>query len=382
MKDSMECAQLQILRQFFKSLAAQGFQRPPGMSAEKFITLLSEFNLLSSQEKESLLSAYSSLRYQEIAVEQVSWEEMETLFQSFPSRIETLSVPDLDQLKNALCPPPPRFEASLPTTPPAPTVPTPKKSTESSVTTAPKSTHPKSSLFPLNFSFSPLQLGLLLLGVGILFGVTGLVVGVTNDGDLEQDVRHLAETLGLQSYLKPHKPNPYLKRILRRRRLRLREQNLRYQVSLKPSDASAWSALANFSAFHHRYGDAILFYQRSLKLNPRHVVSLNNLAWLYCTSSDPYFRSPRQGLALAEQAYKIDPAPFVIDTLAEAYFLHGKLDQAIKLQKVAIQKAQKLLKKRLRVDGGIKHYSRHLQKFLLAKRYHEQRLARIKISRD
>lgn len=60
----------------------------------------------------------------------------------------------------------------------------------------------------------------------------------------------------------------------------------------------------------------------------------NNLAWLYATATDPAFRDPAQALALARRANALSrgESPYILDTLAEAYFINGEYETALRLE--------------------------------------------------
>ncbi len=67
--------------------------------------------------------------------------------------------------------------------------------------------------------------------------------------------------------------------------------------------------------------------------------SLNNLAWALATSPDPAFRNPAAALDYAQKAVKAEkdhPRPYILDTLAEAYYVNGQYENAIKTEQEAI----------------------------------------------
>ena len=69
---------------------------------------------------------------------------------------------------------------------------------------------------------------------------------------------------------------------------------------------------------------------------PKDAGALNALAWLYLTSDDLSLRDPQRGLDLALRAVAIIRAPAILDTLAEARFQTGSPDEAVKLEKEAL----------------------------------------------
>lgn len=74
-------------------------------------------------------------------------------------------------------------------------------------------------------------------------------------------------------------------------------------------------------------------FRDALAKQPEHVAALNNLAWVLTTQKRP------GGVALAERALAKQPGmPSILDTLAQALMVEGKLDRAAEVQLQAIQK--------------------------------------------
>lgn len=82
---------------------------------------------------------------------------------------------------------------------------------------------------------------------------------------------------------------------------------------------------------------AARFLERAVELDPYNADALNNLAWLYVTSKNKKFYHPRIGLKLAKKAASIKQAPYILDTLAEAYFANGQRAKAIETIKKALK---------------------------------------------
>ncbi|WP_456434339.1 M48 family metalloprotease [Thermosulfuriphilus sp.] len=102
---------------------------------------------------------------------------------------------------------------------------------------------------------------------------------------------------------------------------------------------------------------AVETLEEALRMAPEDPEILNNLAWLYLTIEDPARRNPFRALDLALKAAQISPDAYVLDTLALAYFENGQIDEAIRLEKMALKKARK----------NKDHYRRQLKRFLKAK---------------
>lgn len=88
------------------------------------------------------------------------------------------------------------------------------------------------------------------------------------------------------------------------------------------------------------YAKAEAALRRSLETFPDDATALNNLAWLYATSPPP-FRKPELALDLALRAASRDQAPYILDTLAEAYYVNGLPEQALATIRQALLKEPK-----------------------------------------
>jgi len=67
---------------------------------------------------------------------------------------------------------------------------------------------------------------------------------------------------------------------------------------------------------------------------------LNNVAWAFATSSNPGVRNPAAALDYALKAVKAEkdkPRPHILDTLAEAYYVNGQYDMAVKTEQQALE---------------------------------------------
>ncbi len=80
--------------------------------------------------------------------------------------------------------------------------------------------------------------------------------------------------------------------------------------------------------------------QKALEGDPEDATTLNNLAWLYATSPPPYLK-PEAALELALRAAARDPAPYILDTLAEAYYANGQAEEALETIRKALLKEPK-----------------------------------------
>jgi membrane associated rhomboid family serine protease len=68
----------------------------------------------------------------------------------------------------------------------------------------------------------------------------------------------------------------------------------------------------------------------------------NSVAWAYATSSDPAIRNPELALKYARKAVEAEtdhPNPGHLDTLAEAYYVNQRYEEAVQAEKQALQLA-------------------------------------------
>lgn len=89
-----------------------------------------------------------------------------------------------------------------------------------------------------------------------------------------------------------------------------------------------------------RIGEARAILESAMEQAPDNPHILNNLAWLYATSPPPDFQ-PERSLELAVRAVELDPLPHILDTLAEAYFVNSRYEEALKAIEEALKKETK-----------------------------------------
>jgi Tfp pilus assembly protein PilF len=105
-----------------------------------------------------------------------------------------------------------------------------------------------------------------------------------------------------------------------------------------PSTAEGHVALADLCGEQKLYPEAIQHYEAALRLQPDFAVAHNNLGWLYATAEDPKYRHAQQALEHARRAVELSQwkEAAYIDTLAEALYVNGKFDEAVKVQTKAL----------------------------------------------
>jgi hypothetical protein len=85
---------------------------------------------------------------------------------------------------------------------------------------------------------------------------------------------------------------------------------------------------------------ASLAYELLLAYQPEDALTLNNLAWLYLTTNDPAVHNSKRGLELATHAISLRRSAEFLDTAAEAHFQAGNPQEAVTLEKEALQETQ------------------------------------------
>lgn len=101
------------------------------------------------------------------------------------------------------------------------------------------------------------------------------------------------------------------------------------ELARNPHQPDLLTLLGDIHQSRERFAEAAAAYEEAIALDPRQARALNNLAWLYATSGQPELRDPVRALALARRAAALDPAPHVIDTLAESYYVNGLFAEAV-----------------------------------------------------
>jgi Zn-dependent protease with chaperone function len=125
----------------------------------------------------------------------------------------------------------------------------------------------------------------------------------------------------------------------RRMSTHLMERIIERELERSPDNPELYRRLGDVNYAKNRYAAAADAYRKALELKPDDSAALNNLAWLYATAETEDLRNPEKALSLALEAAARDPSPHVLDTLAEAYYINGLFDQAVKIGRLALEKA-------------------------------------------
>ncbi len=84
--------------------------------------------------------------------------------------------------------------------------------------------------------------------------------------------------------------------------------------------------------------ESLAAYEKALAMEPDNPETLNNLAWLLTTATDPTVPDPGRALFLAKQASSLRPtAGYILDTLAAAYWANNMIDEALDTERTAIK---------------------------------------------
>jgi len=111
--------------------------------------------------------------------------------------------------------------------------------------------------------------------------------------------------------------------------------------------------LGDFYYAGQDFAKAIRAYGHAIELAPDSAHALNNLAWLYATCNDDFFRDHETALRLAQQAASIQQAPHILDTLSECLYVNGRVEEAIATATEALAAASE----------NHLYYEKQLQKF-------------------
>ena len=100
----------------------------------------------------------------------------------------------------------------------------------------------------------------------------------------------------------------------------------RRAARLRPDDPENWMAIGDIQFERGSYAVAARCFRRALKVAPRHVGALNNLAMTFLERNKDLGEAER----LAQEALREESPlkPYVLDTLAKIYEREGRLREA------------------------------------------------------
>ncbi len=162
---------------------------------------------------------------------------------------------------------------------------------------------------PLYFARHNKKVGRLFILVIFLFIITGVLVG---RGNYEEMAKAAAYEKVVLNLLRTEANNPLL---------HLEMGNILYKKG--------------------HLGPARRHYEKAMELSPEDPTILNNLAWLLVTGGETGPEERKKALELAKRAVGLKREPAFLDTLAEAYFVNGMVEEAIVVAKEALLLADK-----------------------------------------
>jgi tetratricopeptide (TPR) repeat protein len=108
------------------------------------------------------------------------------------------------------------------------------------------------------------------------------------------------------------------------------------------SDSSIYQTdLADALQFQGQWEEAASVYRDAVGLNSRYARAYMNAAWLMATCPDKKYRNLDLALSAAKKGLELEGEPTVrgLDTLATAYAANGKMAEAVKYERQALQLA-------------------------------------------
>jgi len=134
---------------------------------------------------------------------------------------------------------------------------------------------------------------------------------------------------------------------------RFLELVLREKIAEEADNPLWYRLLGDLQYSQGKHEEARKAYEAALGRASSDPELMNNLAWVLLTAPDPGQRDPKRALLLAEQAARQLQAPHVLDTLATAYWMNGRSEEAVRL-------AEKILEAE---PPNREYYQKQLQRF-------------------
>lgn len=129
-------------------------------------------------------------------------------------------------------------------------------------------------------------------------------------------------------------------KIYRTESLNISVQDIERYLERKPiktaQDGMLYMLVGNIHYDRKRFMAAAAAYEASLALQPDNPDALNNLAWLLASEDDIQMQDPPRALKLAQRAIELKQSPYIWDTLAQALFVNGRIQEAIQAEEEAL----------------------------------------------
>ncbi len=115
----------------------------------------------------------------------------------------------------------------------------------------------------------------------------------------------------------------------------------RRAVELGSDSAVYHTDLADALQFAGKWKEAAELYRQAVAINGQYARAYQNAAWMMATCPDKKYRNTELALSSAKKAIELEPTATMraFDTLAATYAASGKMPDAVKYQKRAIQLA-------------------------------------------
>ena len=119
-------------------------------------------------------------------------------------------------------------------------------------------------------------------------------------------------------------------------RLQAAVRQLEHGLAQNPHDHRLRMGLGVLRFESGREAEAVEDLMAAVRMAPNDPEALNGLAWVLATAKDQGLRRPKEALVLALEAVRLNPAPHIWDTLAEAYFINGRPELALAAARAAL----------------------------------------------
>jgi len=126
------------------------------------------------------------------------------------------------------------------------------------------------------------------------------------------------------------------------------------RIAQEPDNIDLYIVLAMAYQQRGKNEEAMRTYEKIVQMDPHNALALNNLAWFLVTAPDADKKDKERGLDLAKRAVAEERSPVYLDTLAEACYVNGYIQEAIRTMEEAISLAKE----------NQDYYKKQLQKFL------------------
>lgn len=118
------------------------------------------------------------------------------------------------------------------------------------------------------------------------------------------------------------------------------EKIISSQLDITPESVELYILAGHYFYSREKYQETVGVYENVLKIEPENAEVLNNLSWLYSTCPDTRFRNSEKALEYAIRAANISQKAHVLDTYAEALYVNGDVETALRISRQALAAAE------------------------------------------